>query len=178
MLRAVLLQPDRQYRSSELIAISGPGYGAGKRLLDEFEQSGIVRTTRKGNYLLFCANVHHPIYPELLAICRKTFAIDDTVAKALMSFNDRIELAFVFGSVAAEKERTDSDLDLMIVGSLTMLELEPALKRLSETIGREIDCNLHTPEEWYLLQDDKVVRAILREKRIVVIDALTQRPMR
>ncbi len=169
MLRAVLLQPDRQYRSSELIAISGPGYGAGKRLLDEFEQSGIVRTTRKGNQLLFCANVHHPIYPELLAICRKTFGIDDTVARELMSFDGRIELAFIFGSVAAGRERPDSDLDLIIVGSLDRLELEPVIKRLSETTGRKVDLNLHSPQEWACLVSDRVIRSIFTDKPIFLI---------
>ncbi len=174
MLRAVLLQPDRQYRSSELIAISGPGYGAGKRLLDEFEQSGIVRTTRKGNQLLFCANVHHPIYPELLAICRKTFGIDDTVASEFISFDGRIELAFIFGSVAAGRERPHSDLDVMIVGRLDMVELEPAIERLSKAIGRKVDLNLHTPEQWYLLQSDKVMRSIVNGKTILLAGRIGQ----
>lgn len=169
MLRALLLYPDRQYGQNELISINGPGYGAGKRILDGLERSGIITKTSTRNHLLFRANVGHPIYQELLAICRKTFGIDVTVARELAPIHGRIDLAFVFGSVAEGTERFDSDLDLMIVGALDILELSPSIQKISVAVGRTVDLNLHSPEDWERLRNDRVILSILNGNTIPVI---------
>lgn len=170
MLRAILLNPNREYGSNELIAIGGPGNGAGKRVLDEFERSGLVTRTARGNQRLYRVNTTHPVYEELRAICRKTFGIGDTVAAELAPFADRIILAFVFGSIARRAERAESDLDLMIVGDLDILELGPVIERIGEATGRSIDLNLHAPEHWDRLQGDRVITKIMNGERIVVFD--------
>lgn len=170
MLRAILVHPDRQYGTNELVAISGPGYGAGRRVLHELERSGVVIVTTTGNQRLYQANTRHPVYPELRAICRKTFGVADTIAVELAEFEDRIVLAFIFGSVARGTERADSDIDLMIVGRLDYLELGPVIGKISEAVGRPLDLNLHAPEDWVRLQGDRIIRSILEGERLVIVD--------
>lgn len=170
MLRALLLHPDRQYGSNELIAIGGPGYGAGKRILEQFERSAVVVKTARGNQRLYSVNAQHPIYPDLRSICFKTFGIVEVLAGALAPFNDRISLAFVFGSIAQGTERADSDVDLMVVGNVDVFHLGEAIERIQKVLGREVGLNLHTPEEWEALQNDKVIGAILKKEKIMVIE--------
>lgn len=170
MLGALLLHPDRQYGSNELIAIGGPGYGAGRRILEQFEQSGIVVKSARGNQRLYSVNREHPIYPELRSICFKTFGISQVITKELARFEGRIKLAFVFGSIVEGTERPDSDVDLMVVGDVDVFELGAAIERIQEALGREVDLNLHTPEEWRALESDHVTRAILKGEKIMMMD--------
>ncbi|MGR9449161.1 nucleotidyltransferase domain-containing protein [Rhizobium leguminosarum] len=170
MLAALLLHPDRQYGSNELIAIGGPGSGAGRRVLDQFENSGIVLKTERGNQRLYSANKRHPIYPDLRAICFKTFGIGNLIAGELAPFKARIELAFVFGSMAQGTERPDSDVDLIVVGDLDAFELGPAIERIQEALGRELDLNLHSPSEWDELRSDRLIAAIMTKEKIMVIE--------
>lgn len=170
MLGALLLHPDRQYGSNELIAIGGPGYGAGRRILEQFERSAIVVKTARGNQRLYSVNIRHPIYPDLRSICFKTFGIAEVIAGVLSPFKDRISLAFVFGSMAQGTERTDSDVDLTVVGNVDVFDLGEAIERIQTVLGREVDLNLHTPEEWASLQSDKVIGAILKKDKIMVIE--------
>ncbi|AFL52460.1 putative nucleotidyltransferase [Sinorhizobium fredii] len=170
MLGALLLHPDRQYGSNELIAIGGPGYGAGKRILEQFERSAIVVKTARGNQRLYSVNGRHPIYPDLRSICFKTFGIADVIAGELAPFKDRISLAFVFGSIVQGTERADSDVDLMVVGNLDVFDLGGAIERIQKVLGREVDLNLHTSEEWEALQSDQVIGAILKKEKIMVIE--------
>ncbi|MBX5183446.1 nucleotidyltransferase domain-containing protein [Rhizobium sp. NZLR5] len=72
-------------------------------------------------------------------------------------------MAFVFGSVAVGNDRPDSDVDLMIVADIDVFDLGEAVQRLEKALGRTIDLNIHTPEEWARLADDRVVRS--RRKR-------------
>lgn len=170
MLGALLLHPERQYGSNELIAIGGPGYGAGRRILEQFERSGIVVKNARANQRLYSVNSQHPIYPDLRSICFKTFGISDVIAKELTPFKDRIILAFVFGSVVQGTERPDSDVDLMVVGNVDIFDLGAAIERIQNTIGRDVDVNLHTPEEWRALKNDRLVKSILNGEKIMVFD--------
>lgn len=170
MLRALLLHPDRQYGSNELIAIGGPGTGAGRRILDRFEQSAIVVKSARGNQRLYSVNTRHPIYAELRSICMKTFGIADVIAEELALFKDSIDLAFVFGSLAEGAERPNSDVDLMVVGRLDVFDLGEPIERIERALGRQVDLNLHTPEEWKALQGDHITEAILKKKKIVVFE--------
>lgn len=146
MLGALLLHPERQYGSNELIAIGGPGYGAGRRILEQFERSGIVVKSARGNQRLYSVNIQHPIYPDLRSICFKTFGVAEVIAGELASFKDRISLAFVFGSIAQGTERADSDVDLMVVGKVDVFDLGEPIDRIQRVLGREVDLNLHTPK--------------------------------
>lgn len=170
MLRALLVHPDRLYGSNELIAIGGPGYGGGKRILEQFERSGIVVKISRGNQRLYSANTRHPIYRELRSICFKTFGIADVIVNALEEFLDRISLAFIFGSTATGTERSDSDVDLMIVGNVDIFELGETIGRIEKALGRDLDLNLYGDEEWNNLQRDAVIKAILEKEKIVLIE--------
>ncbi|WP_244423783.1 nucleotidyltransferase domain-containing protein [Rhizobium sp. CF122] len=45
-------------------------------------------------------------------------------------------------------EPPDSDVDLMVVSDLDLFDIGPALDILQKAFDREIDIELHTPEEW------------------------------
>jgi len=52
MLRALILLPDRQYGTNELLSIGGAGVGAGGNVIQAFERSGIVvKSTRRNQRL-------------------------------------------------------------------------------------------------------------------------------
>jgi predicted nucleotidyltransferase len=169
MLAALILHPERQYGTNELLAIGGAGVGAGRAVIEAFENSGVVVKQKRGNQLLYAINLHNPIYSDLRSICLKTFGMADVVAQELQPFKDRIQLAFLFGSMVRGAERPDSDVDLMVVGDLDVFELGEAVERMQKILGREVDLNLHTSEEWKSLAGDRVIAAIMKENKIMVV---------
>ncbi|WP_245514826.1 nucleotidyltransferase domain-containing protein [Rhizobium leguminosarum] len=90
------------------------------------------------------------------------------VAKELQRFADQILMAFLFGSMVDGNERPDSDVDLMIVGTLDVFALGESVERLQSTLGRQIDLNLHTPDEWRSLVTDRVIGKIMNGNRIMI----------
>jgi predicted nucleotidyltransferase len=50
-----------------------------------------------------------------------------------------IQIAFVYGSVARQQERANSDVDLMVVGNAPFGEVVSALGPAQKTLGREIN---------------------------------------
>lgn len=171
MLAALLLHPDRWYGTNELVAIGGTGTGAGRRVIEGFERSGVVRRTPRGNQVLYGINPDSPIFAELRSICMKTFGLADVVREELAAYRSRIVLAFIFGSVATGRERATSDIDLMVVADLDVFELGISIERMQQTLGRVVDLNLYSASEWERLADDRVIAAIMKGPKIVVWDA-------
>lgn len=168
MLAALLVQPERVFGTNELIAIGGAGVGAGRNIVEAFEKAGIVTKQRRGNQVLYAINRSHPIYPDLRSICMKTFGLADVVAEELKPFRHKIELAFIFGSIARGSERPNSDVDLMVVGDIELFELGPALENLQKALGRDVDLNLYTRSEWKTVASDRMITAIMMAHRIIV----------
>lgn len=169
MLGALILHPEKQFGTNELLAIGGAGVGAGRNVIQAFERSDVVVKSARGNQLLYSINTASPIYTDLRSICLKTFGMADVVARELEPFRGKIEQAFLFGSVVRGEERADSDVDLMVVGDLDVFDLGSAVENMQKTLGREIDLNLHTPEDWARLSNDRVISAILKGEKIMVM---------
>src|SRR4051812_45354457 len=61
--------------------------------------------------------------PELRSMALKPFGLAEPIRAALMPYADRIEEAFVFGSIVKGSDTGRSDVDVMIVGTVPQLEL-------------------------------------------------------
>jgi len=67
---------------------------------------------------------------------------------ALTPVDDRITIAFVFGSVAREEQVRDSDIDLMVIGDVRLKELAVAFHSVEQTLGRPVNPVLFAPEKF------------------------------
>jgi predicted nucleotidyltransferase len=141
-------QPDRSFYATELIALARAGSGAVQRELGRLAQSGLVTVTAVGNQKHYQANPASPIYEELCGIARKTVGIAEPLRAALAPLQDRIQAAFVFGSVAKQTDHAASDIDVMIISeSLDYADTILALQPVSEGLGRQINPILYSAKE-------------------------------
>jgi len=114
--------------------------------LRQLKGMGLVRTRRDGNRLYYSAQKEHPLYPDIHRIVLKTSGLVEVLLEALAG--DGIDVAFIFGSIAAGKETGSSDVDLLVLGDLGMRDLSGRLSGVSEKVGREISPHVMTPEEY------------------------------
>ncbi|MFN7137100.1 MAG: transcriptional regulator [Thermomonas sp.] len=143
-------EPGRTFSISELIQTTGAGSGAVQREVARLAGSGLLLMAPLGNQKRYRANPDAPIHDELAAIVRKTFGLAAPLREALAPLADRLQLAFVYGSVAkgSGTAASDSDIDLMLVTEdLTYPEVMAALHPLIERLGREINPTLYTPAD-------------------------------
>lgn len=142
-------QPERSYYASELIRRAGTGSGAAQRELARLEGSGLVTVRRVGRQKHYQANSDSPLFAELRAIIQKTVGLAEPLRAALEPVASGIHAAFVFGSVAKERDRSQSDIDLLVISdSLTYGEVFGALERASRELGRRINPTVYTSAEF------------------------------
>jgi predicted nucleotidyltransferase len=142
-------QPRRRFQSAELIRLAGSGTGAVHRLLQRLASTGLVAVTRDGNQKYYEAQRESPVFEELHGLIVKTVGVVDPLRSALAPLADRIDLAFVFGSVAKGTERAGSDIDLLVVtDDLAYADIYAALALAEQTLARTINPTVFTRAEW------------------------------
>jgi predicted nucleotidyltransferase len=176
VLSTALLEPQRWWFLSELARHVGARPSSLQRELELLVGSGILVRREDGRRVYFRANTSSPVFKDLRGLVERTAGIVPALARALESFGDRIELAFVYGSIARGEERARSDVDVMIVGSVRQIDLVPVLRKLEGRLGREVNATVYSPQEFRskLAAGDHFLRSVLKGKTILLKGSLDE----
>ncbi|HEY6000851.1 MAG TPA: nucleotidyltransferase domain-containing protein [bacterium] len=100
----------------------------------------------------------------------KTSGIVEPLREILVGAKE-IELALVFGSLATGTETADSDIDLMIVVTISPRKVSDLLADLPQRLGREINPVVMTPDEFASRRrkKDHFLSTVLSAPRLMVV---------
>lgn len=164
--------PQRSFYNNEIRRWAQVGTGSMMRELERLRSAGLITATRQGNQIHYQANPQSPVYQELLSIVRKTFGIADQLKLELTPFADRIQRAFIYGSIAKGNANTSSDIDLMLIGEgISYSEVMERMIPLEALLGRTINPALYTPSDWQtkLEAGNSFVARVAEQEKIDVI---------
>lgn len=169
-LATLFLRPDERFHVRELERITGVSAGSLHRELKAMAESGLLMREKVGNQVFYQADAHCSIYGELAAIFRKTIGLTSLLQDALTDFGDRIRMAFVFGSMASGRQSAGSDLDVCVLGEVSLLEVVTALSTVQETVRRELNPVVMTTTKFSTLaaKGDRFVTRVLDEPKLFV----------
>ncbi len=177
VLAVLFGQPDRSFYANEVIALAQSGTGAVQRELADMAQVGLISVTKVGNQKHFQANTQSPVYTELLGLVLKTVGLADVLRSALTPLLNRIDTAFVYGSMANQQDTAQSDVDVMLIStSLSYADVFGALESASQHLKRNINPTLYTPDEFAqrLDQDQAFITRVMQQPKIWLIGKLEQ----
>ena len=171
VLGMLLLRPDDALHGREIARRTGLPAGTLTRELKRLADAGLLNRERRGNQLVYSANRQSPIFEELAGILRKTSGLADVVAEALEPVADRIEVAFIFGSVARGAETQGSDIDVLIIGSVDFGAVIDALHPAQQRLAREINPKVFAIREWKAKvgERDPFIADVLSKKKIYLV---------
>ena len=171
LLATLLLRPDERFHVRELGRMTGLSPGSIHRELKILAESGLLRQKRVGNQVLYQSNPDCPVFEELASIFRKTAGLADLLRDALREYAEKIDTAFVFGSMATGRQIPSSDVDVMVLGDVQLIDVVKALSSLSETLGREINPVVMTTDDFVadLAKKKRFAARIMDEQKVFVI---------
>jgi predicted nucleotidyltransferase len=164
--------PDRSFFATEIFQRAGSGRGSVQRELERLVDSGLAVMTRVGNQKHYRANRDAPIFPELRSIILKTSGLAEPLRAALAPLAKKIDLAWIYGSVARGEAHAGSDVDLLVVArDVTLAQLYTRLLRAEKAIGRKINPTLLTPAEFRRrrAEGNSFLEKLLSADRILLI---------
>ncbi len=176
VLSATLLQPEHWWFMSELARHLETSPSSLQRELESLVSAGLLLRRQDGRRIYVKANAASPLFRDLHGLLDKTSGLVPAFTTTLNRFDNRIELAFLYGSIARGAEHSASDVDLAIVGTLKQIDLLPALRKLEARFGREVNVTLFSPEEFRrkLTAKDHFLHSVLKGKTIPLKGTLNE----
>jgi DNA-binding transcriptional ArsR family regulator len=173
ILAATLMEPDRWWYLSDLARHLGVHHATLQRELTRLTKAEILLSKRDGNRAYYRANSGSPIFPDLRSLLAKTAGLVDELRDALLPFATSIKVAFVYGSIPRGAESSESDVDLMIVGSVGLKALAPSLGEAERRLRRPVNASVYSEKEFAerLNANGSFLRNVLSKEKLFVLGA-------
>jgi predicted nucleotidyltransferase/predicted transcriptional regulator with HTH domain len=174
-LRAEILalffsRPEEALYLGEIVKLTGEDRGNISRELRNLETIGLLISRKEGNLKYYSSNKDFLLYDELKSIILKTRgavgALKETLSRA-----KKIEYAFIYGSIASGTETAKSDIDLMVIGEISLEGLLRLIRGPEKALGREINPSLYSVKEYKgrMKKKDPFIVQIMNEPRMMLI---------
>ena len=170
LLGVLLLRPDESFYVRQLARLTGFPVGSVNRELKLLTEAELITRAPSGNQVRYQANRASPIFDELAGIFRKTTGLAGVLKQALQPLGKKVNLAFIFGSMAQGKAKSFSDIDLLVIGTVDFNKVVKQLIGTSERLGREVNPVLMGTAEFKAKYDkgDRFVSGLVKEPKIFV----------
>ena len=171
VLSLLLGRPDEAFYVRQVVRAARVGQGTVQRELKRLADLGIISRQLRGKQVYFQANPKCPVFAELRGLILKTAGMADVLRDSLLGFGERINVAFIYGSLARGADKATSDVDLMVVGNVSFGDVVSAIGPAQETLGREINPTVYPPEEFRrkVAGGHHFLKTVLREPKLFLI---------
>ncbi len=171
VLALLYCHPDESFYLRQLARMTDVGMGALQRELKQLTEAGIIVRSEVGRQAFFKANPDCPVFPELRDLIIKTFGVADELRQALTQLSDKIQAAFIFGSLVSGEFNRSSDVDVMVIGDISFAEVVSALSPVQEVLSREINPSVYPPGEVKagLPEKQHFLRTVIDSPKIFII---------
>lgn len=176
LLGLLLLRPDERYHVRELARMTEISAGSLHRELKALSEAGLLIRAQVGNQVLYRADQNCEIFDELASIFRKTTGLAGLLRDHLSEISDRIDSAVVFGSMATGGQSSTSDVDVLVLGDVELINIVKALSPLSSDLRREINPVVMTVDKFAALlsKKDRFAMRVLDEPKLFIIGDMNE----
>jgi predicted nucleotidyltransferase len=138
--------------------------------IKELEAEGILKSWAQGNLKLYSINKNYPLYGEYRRIIMKTEGVAPRI-KGILGLFTGVKKAYIYGSYAKDALSAHSDIDLLVIGSHSVISLQREINKLQKEIGREINTiNIDEAEfKKKIKNKDPFIWGVLNHKHMKVI---------
>jgi predicted nucleotidyltransferase len=163
--------PDRSFYVREIARQIDTSVGTVQRELKALSDVGLIDRSMRGKQVFYQVNKKHPVFEEMRSMIAKTTGVFDLLRSALGTLAKHISIAFVYGSIARGDDNAESDVDLMVVGSVTLDDLLKQLTPVERGLGRTINPSVYPLNQFRtrLQEGNHFLNSVLRGKKVFLI---------
>ncbi len=162
---------DQSFYLRQLVRVVGAGHGALQRELKHLTEMGLIVRTVQGNQVPISRKFTKPDFLGSQEPDIQDRRHPRRYPFRVGIFGGEIQVAFVYGSVAHQKERADSDVDLMVLGDAPFSDVVAALSPAQRALGREINPTVYPVSEFRskLVAGNHFLHSVMKEKRLFLL---------
>lgn len=141
-------QADKSFYVRQIARHVNASVGAVQRELEKLAEVDLITRASVGNQVFYKVNQSNPVFAEMRALVNKTVGIFNVLHSALEQLANRVTIAFVYGSVARQEEKADSDIDLMIIGNVELDDILGRLSNVETRLSRTVNPTVYSVHEF------------------------------
>jgi predicted nucleotidyltransferase len=170
LLATTFLEPAKWWYLSELASRLGTSPSSLQREVAALTDSALMESRKDGRRTYYKANTASPIFSELHALFEKTAGIIPALQTEFSRLGDGVTWAFVYGSIARKEEQAHSDVDVMVIGSVSTADLILVLRQLEQKFGREINVTRYSDKEFKqkIRKNDHFLLTVLSQNVVMI----------
>lgn len=171
ILTLFFTQPGKMFHVRDIVRRTEEEINAVRRELAHMEKKSMVSKERRANRLFYTFRKDYPLYFELLEIINKTSGLGGAILKNRAKLG-KIKYAMLSGRFArGVSKKSNTDVDLIIVGSVVLPELAQIVKQEEVRREKELNYTVMTEDEFSFRKSrkDPFIIDILTGSRIMVI---------
>ena len=157
-----------EYHLREIERISGFAIGTVRQEAKKLEKLELIIKRVDSNRTYFKANRNHPLFLTLHNLVLQTSGLIDVFKENLI--DDRIQYAFIFGSLAKGTENSESDIDLFVIGNLGLRDLSKLIKKPVILLKREINPHVMNIAEFQkrFFENEHFVSNVINSPKLMI----------
>ncbi len=171
LLSLFLSNPGSMYHVRDIVRKVGEEINAVRRELAHMEKGGMVTKEQRANRLFYTFRKDYPLYFELMEVIGKTTGLGWNIVKHKAKLG-KIKFAMLSGRLLRSLPRkSQSDVDLLVVGTVVLPELAQLIKAEEVRRERELNYTVMTEEEFQFRKRrrDPFVLSILEGSRLMLV---------
>jgi predicted nucleotidyltransferase len=163
--------PDESFFVRQIARQIETSVGAVQRELTQLAHVGLIKRSAVGSQVFYQANQEHADFQELHALLAKTVGVFQVLISALAPLESRINFAFVYGSVARGDDKATSDIDLMVVGAVSLDDVLDAVGPLEKQLRRPVNPTIYSLEDLRarLHAGNHFLQSLMSSKKVFLI---------
>ena len=164
--------PDQSFYYRQITRqLNAVSVGTLQRELDTLSHLGLIGRSTVGKQVFYRANRSHPVFPELRALVAKTVGAIQVLRAALAPLAERISVAFIYGSMARQEEKAESDIDLLVVGKVTLEDVLGTAGETEASLGRAVNPTVYSLAEFKskLASGNHFLNSVVRGDKVFLI---------
>jgi predicted nucleotidyltransferase len=170
LLDYYFLNPHAQAYINELARILGLDPKNTETKLKEFEKEGLFKSEFRGKQRYFYLAKDNPVLEHYRQIFLKTHGIEKRL-KDMIGNIKGLKEAYLFGSYASNTMDSSSDIDLLAIGTHSVLELQRVIVKLQKDTGREFNVTNLSMKEFEAKKNNKdpFINSVFKTKIIRLV---------
>ena len=138
LINILFYNPQEIYYVRQLVRLTDEEINSVRRELANLQKSGVISSEWRGNRLYYWADKQSSLFFNLLTIANQSSGL----GLKLQNKNETlgtIKLVFYSNKFITGDKRTPDDIDLVIVGDVSLREIDSFIKQEQEVRGHEIN---------------------------------------
>ena len=140
------------------------------RKLTELEREGLFESEFRGKQRYYRLSASFPLLKQYKQIYMKTYGLESILRSSLAEISG-IKEAYVYGSYARGKMDSHSDIDVLVIGDHSVIEIGRKAAKLQKELGREINVVNMSPSEYAgrVKKRDAFIMDVKRNRKIRLV---------